>query len=295
MPVPAAVFRTYLPCPELRPYICGYMTLTREGAEPERTTLRTLPDGSQESRFNSTDPLLTCMPPAAHQCISFNFGDTWKVRSGGRPTLTPRTGWVSGATTKRGTFDIPRRAETIDVLFHSGVAHNFLRVPADALTDQVVPLDELWGASARQLASQLAECPAMVERVRRLEQELLRRLRGLRWMNVELGPLTRLIERERGVVTVERLTGLSGWSRQHLARKFRQQVGVSPKQFCRYTRFHALLTRAYLTRRPDWAALAAEFGYYDQAHLIAEFKEFTGLTPSQFFQPSAVSPALAAD
>lgn len=271
------------------------MTLTREGAEPERITLRTLPDGSQESRFNSADPLLTCMPPAARQCISFNFGDAWKVRSGGHPVLAPRTGWASGAMTERGTFDIPRRAETIDVLFHSGVAHNFLRVPADALTDQVVPLDDLWGAGAQQLADQLAECSAVMERVRLIEQELVRRLRALRWMNVELGPLTRLIERERGVVTVEQLTRLSGWSRQHLARKFRQQVGVSPKQFCRYTRFHALLTQAYLTPRPDWATLAAEFGYYDQAHLIAEFKEFTGLTPSQFFHPPAAAPALAAD
>jgi hypothetical protein len=58
MPAPAAVFRTYPACPELRPYICGYMTLTLEGTEPARTTLRSLPDGSHESRFSSDDPLL---------------------------------------------------------------------------------------------------------------------------------------------------------------------------------------------------------------------------------------------
>ena len=295
MPTPAAVFRTYASCPELRPYVCGYLTLAREGAEPERTTLRVLPDGSHESRFNSADPLLTCMPPAAHQCISFNFGDPWRIRHGSRPTLTPRTGWVSGATTQRGTFDIPRRADTLDVLFHTGVAHNFLRVPADALTDQVVALDELWGPAARTLVAQLTECSAVAERIRVLERELLRRVRALRWMDADLQPLTRLIERERGAVSVEWLSRLSGLSRQHLARKFRQQVGVSPKLFCRYARFHALLNHAYVTPQADWAALAAEFGYYDQAHLIAEFKEFTGLTPSQFFQPPVVPPALAAD
>jgi len=295
MPAPAAVFRTYPACPELRPYICGYMTLTREGTELERTTLRTLPDGSHESRVNSADPLLTTMPPAAHQCISFNFGDPWRIRHGGRFMLTPRTGWVSGATTERGTLDLPRHAETLDVLFNTGVAHNFLGIPADALTDQVVPLDEMWGSAAHTLAAQLAECSEAAERIRVLERELLRRLRALRWMNVELGPLTRLIERERGIVTVERLSRLSGVSRQHLARKFRQQVGVSPKQFCRFTRFHALLNHAYAAPQNDWAALAAEFGYYDQAHLIGEFKEFTGYTPSQFFLPPAPAVALAAD
>jgi AraC-like DNA-binding protein len=295
MPAPAAVFRTYPACPELRPYICGYLTLTREGAEPARTTLRVLADGSHESRFSSADPLLTCMPPAAHHCISFNFGDPWKIRRGSRTALAPRTGWVSGATTQPGTLDIPRHAETIDVLFHAGVAHNFLRVPSDALTDQVLALSDLWGPEARTLVAQLAECSSAAGRIRVLEAELLRRVRALRWMDTALQPIARLIERERGIVTVERLSRLSGLSRQHLARKFRRQVGVSPKQFCRCTRFHALLNHAYVTPQPDWAALAAEFGYYDQAHLIAEFKEFTGLTPSQFFRAPVADAALAAD
>ena len=295
MPAPAAVFRTYPACPELRPYICGYMTLTLEGAEPERTTLRSLPDGSHESRFNSADPLLTCMPPAAHQCIAFNFGDPWRIRSGSRQMVMPRAGWVSGATTERGTFDVPRRAETLDVMFNTGVAHNFFRVPADALTDQVVALDDLWGPAARTLTAQLAELPTFADRIRVLEKELLRRLRAMRWMDTSLQPVTRFVERERGAVSVEWLSRISGISRQHLARKFRQQVGVSPKQFCRYARFHALLNHAYVTPQADWAVLAAEFGYYDQAHLIAEFKEFTGLTPMEFFRPLAPAAALAAD
>jgi AraC-like DNA-binding protein len=295
MPAPAAIFRTYPACPELRPYICGYMTLTIEGAEPARTTLRSFADGSHESRFRSADPLLTCMPPAAHQGIAFNFGDPWRIRSGSLERLMRRTSWVSGATTERGTFDVPRHAETLDVLFNSGVAHNFFGVPADALTDEVVGLDDLWGASARRLTAQLAELRTFAERIRVLEAELLRRLRRLRWMDTSLQPVTRLIERERGAVSVEWLSRASGISRQHLARKFRAQVGVTPKQFCRYVRFHALLTHAYTTPQADWAALAAEFGYYDQPHLIAEFREFTGYTPGEFFIPPAVESPLAAD
>ena len=70
---------------------------------------------------------------------------------------------------------------------------------------------------------------------------------------------------------------------------------VTPKQFCRFARFHALVRHVFLNPQVDWATAAAELGYYDQAHLIAEFKEFTGLTPSQFFRPPGDRPALAAD
>jgi len=297
MPAPAAVFRSYLPCAELRPYICGYMTFTTEGEEPDRTVTRLLPGGMHESRFNSADPLLTSMPPAAFQCIAFNFGDPWKIRYGRRSILAPWTSWVSGATTERGHFDYPLRADSLDVLFHPGAAHAFLRVPADALTDRMVALDELWGPAARSLTSQLAELRTAGEKIGVLERELLGRLRAARWMDQSLQPLTKLIERERGAVSVEWLSQASGLSRQHLTRKFREQVGVSPKQFCRFTRFQALLNSAYASAQPDWAALAAEFGYYDQAHLIAEFKEFTGLTPRQFYRPFAATPttAIAAD
>jgi len=142
MPAPAAVFRVYPACLELRPYICGYMTLTLEGVEPGRTTIRSFADGRQESRLHSADPLLTCMPPAAYQCIAFNFGDPWRLHFGPREVITPGASWVSGATTQRGAFGVPRRAETLDVLFNAGVAHNFLRVPADALTEEQLADDE---------------------------------------------------------------------------------------------------------------------------------------------------------
>lgn len=82
-------------------------------------------------------------------------------------------------------------------------------------------------------------------------------------------------------------------TRQHLTRRFKRQVGVAPKQFCRLTRFRALFEAVYSSPRVDWAAAAVDCGYYDQAHLIAEFKEFTGLTPTEFFRPTEVAPPAA--
>jgi len=65
MRAPATVFRHYLPGPQLRPYVCGYMWFTLESEEPERTVHRFHADGRSETRFNSADPLLNHTLPGA--------------------------------------------------------------------------------------------------------------------------------------------------------------------------------------------------------------------------------------
>jgi len=295
MRVPAAVFRHYLPGPQLRPYVCGYMWFTLDGEEPERTVHRFHADGRSETYFNSADPLLHRMFPGAYTCLTFNFGDPWTFRQDASSTLELKTSWVMGATTRSGISQYGRHAEALGVMFHAGQAHLFLNTSAESLTDRMVALDDLWGSDARAFEAQLAGFHTPREKIRVLEAELLRRLRASRTC-ASLQPLARWIEDRRGDVTVARLSELTGVSRQHLARRFKQEIGVSPKQFCRFVRFHALVKHAYFARHLDWAAIAAEFGYYDQAHLSAEFKEFTGLRPRQFFPRPLASPAsLAAD
>jgi AraC-like DNA-binding protein len=70
-----------------------------------------------------------------------------------------------------------------------------------------------------------------------------------------------------------------GVSERHLRRVFRETVGVSPKTFSRLVRFQYALRAARENGHRSWADIAAESGYYDQAHLIAEFRELTGVTP----------------
>jgi AraC-like DNA-binding protein len=291
MTAPAAVFRTYTPCAELRPCVFGYMWLTSDGGEPARSFDRTLPDGTIESRFNWNDPLLTRMLPGGCPSVSFNFGDAWRMRTADRVAEVSQTSYAMGPATRSGVVEFGRRLDTLGVMFQPGYAGLFLKASADWLTDAIVPLEDLWGPEARSLEAQLAALRGVRERIRAVEKELLRRVRAARWIDSSLQPLTGLIQRERGAISVESLSRASGLTRQHLARKFRQRIGVSPKQFCRFTRFHTLLNHAYFHPSADWAALAAEYGYFDQAHLIAEFKEFTGLTPTQFFRPPAWSPA----
>jgi AraC-like DNA-binding protein len=67
-----------------------------------------------------------------------------------------------------------------------------------------------------------------------------------------------------------------------LQRLFSQYVGVSPKWVIRRYRLHELLERMHSGEQPDWAQLAAELGYFDQAHLSNDFKAITGYTPTEY-------------
>jgi transcriptional regulator GlxA family with amidase domain len=73
-----------------------------------------------------------------------------------------------------------------------------------------------------------------------------------------------------------------GWSRRHLIARFRLQVGVPPKMLSRIVRFGGLLRRLDAPARPGLSQLATEAGYYDQAHMNRDFREFTGTTPTDF-------------
>jgi AraC-like DNA-binding protein len=91
-----------------------------------------------------------------------------------------------------------------------------------------------------------------------------------------------LARRHAGAVSIAGVCRSSGFTRQHLARRFEEYVGVPPKLFCRIVRFQSLLARVERMEGVDWSAVAIDSGYYDQAHLIGDFREFTGLPPQAY-------------
>jgi AraC-like DNA-binding protein len=80
-------------------------------------------------------------------------------------------------------------------------------------------------------------------------------------------------------VSINSLATAAGVSRQQLTRVFRERVGVSPKLYCRLARFHSALAYARASDSIDWARVASDVGYADQSHMIAEFRQFSSLTP----------------
>ncbi|MDX1556032.1 MAG: helix-turn-helix domain-containing protein, partial [Xanthomonadales bacterium] len=78
-----------------------------------------------------------------------------------------------------------------------------------------------------------------------------------------------------------------GTSRVTLSRKFREQVGLTPKTYARVVRIESLMTHLAVSGEDSWAMLAEDFGYHDQAHLSHDFQEFCGATLTEYLRRAA--------
>jgi AraC-like DNA-binding protein len=171
----------------------------------------------------------------------------------------------------------------VGVRFRPAKASAFLALPASELTDLRVSLDDLW-RDAPAVREALAASADAVERVRALEQVLASRLSPRPTSgHHDVDEAVRRIVEAGGSLGITRLAPALGVTRQHLARRFAQLIGVSPKTFARVVRLGRVVERARAVPAGEpvnWSALAVELGYYDQAHLVDEFRELAGVTPS---------------
>ena len=136
----------------------------------------------------------------------------------------------------------------------------------------------MWNGAARRFEEALGEARTDAESVREAEQFLLDRLRPQVDHAIEVQ--VQLILRARGHIRMEPLARRMGVSLRQVERRFRDAVGVGPKALSRVVRFQEVLRR--LPGDEAWVAVALDCGYYDQAHLIRDFRQFVGLPPRGF-------------
>jgi AraC-like DNA-binding protein len=271
---PIAVYREYLPCSALQAHVYAFFSFVPGPLLPpaRRPLLR-------EIAF--CDPTF-CSPQFAdgHVSMVFELGRTCDADGCWNDAPIALRGTVTGPMTSVGRTEWSDRAEMIGVYFKAAGANAFVRVAISELTDTAVAVHDLWGSMGAILPSDMCEMDE-ADRVDHLESVLLTCLAHDRLTtgSVDVHGLAADILRRRGRLTVEAMARAAGVSRQHLTREFRDRIGVAPKLYCRLARFQSGLSYAGSQARIDWAGAATDMGYADQSHMIAEFRQFSGLTP----------------
>lgn len=172
----------------------------------------------------------------------------------------------------------PAAGPTVGVFFKPGGARPFFDVAAESLAGAVAPLEALWGRSAAELRERLLETSSQELRAKILEVMLRARLGGaLDGPSPAVRAAFAAFE-EGTLTSVSEVNERIGLSPKRLLALFRDQVGLGPKAFWRVRRFRAAL-RDLDAGRTRGATIAADHGYFDQAHFLREFRVLAGSSP----------------
>jgi AraC-like DNA-binding protein len=247
--------------------------------------------GAEGERF-----VLTRLPPSA--TVSSVVEGYWSVRwalGEGASYLTETLPFpsvnvvfesgrsaVNGICTKRWSRSLTGAGRVFGVKFLPGAFSAFFRAPIHQLTDRVLPVAQVFGAAGAQLESALLAQDADAERARVIEAFLSARLPAPDAERERVRAVVSLALATPSLRRVEELAADAGLPKRTLQRLFRRYLGVTPKWLlCRF-RIQEAAQRVASGQAIDWATLAAELGYFDQAHFASDFKAQVGKTPTEY-------------
>jgi AraC-like DNA-binding protein len=231
--------------------------------------------------------------PTGSAHLLFNLGSP--------PTLFPReaggavrsfpTCWIAGQCESYIETGSHGQTTLLGAQFRSHGAYRLLRLAQHELRDQVIELESLLGDRIRGLHQRLLDAPTPHACFALLEHWLLALLDRGNEIHAGVHAATHAITLSNGRVDLRELSRRTGYSREHLIRRFREQVGLTPKAYANILRFNHALASAH-RGNTSGAEIAHDCGYYDQPHLIRDFQRYAGRAPSSLLhdrRPDAAS------
>ncbi|MFI8515853.1 helix-turn-helix domain-containing protein [Streptomyces sp. NPDC085460] len=254
------------PAPALRDYVDSYVGFD----------LRGLPAG------------VHCGPPSRALTAVISLSDPLEVAAGvddGSP-VTPFGGVAGGLMCRSVAIHHDGRQKGVQVSLTPLGARAVYGMPAAELAHRLVPLDDLLGALAAEVVDRLRSATTWAARFTALDELLLRAVGNAaardhaHRVRPEVAEAWRRLVAARGRVQVGTVAAELGWSRRYLTERFRAEVGLSPKTAARVLRFEHAHELAAARDPLPWGDVAAASGYADQAHLVRDWREFTGRSPT---------------
>lgn len=223
------------------------------------------------------------LPASPAALLIVNLGAPFRIRAASDiETAEYADGCVITTPTRAFEFGYPVQTRSVGVHFKPWGLAPFLSMPAAELRDRPVTIEQVWGRPAiAELRDRLATADGPHPMLALLEEELMRRLGDAAGLEL-VRHTSSVIAATSGAVAIDVLRVSAGVSSTHLAQRFKELIGVTPKRLARAYRFTATVFAINPTGPIDWSELAGGAGYFDQAHFGHEFREFTGLTPTRY-------------
>jgi len=188
---------------------------------------------------------------------------------------------IVGPRSEYSLLDTAHEISVIGVHFRPGGAFPFLGIPAGEIHNQCVSLEVFWASRAEELRERILASTTPEAKFQALEAALWMSVRSLSRHRAVAYAL-RLFETVPHARTIAEVSGAVGLSQRCFIDRFRDEVGLTPKLFCRVRRFQEVVRRVHEATEVDWTDVALSCGYFDQSHFIHDFRAFSGFAPADY-------------
>jgi AraC-like DNA-binding protein len=247
--------------PRLQPYIKVICSIENNGNGDALSPFRVLPD--------------TCVE------LFVNYVNAGQMITAGAVTVKQPQSFITSRMSRYMDVHQAEKSGFIAICFLPGAATHFFGHPMNEIANSVIGLTDLWNNTAKEMEERVAEADTNSQRVTIIQQYLINQLASLQERDKIVEHWMWQVNFFKGQLPVEQLSRKVNLSQRQLARRFNHSIGLSPKEFTRVTRFiHSL---KHLRKYPSISLteVAYESGYYDQAHFIHDYKEYTGYAPGE--------------
>lgn len=213
----------------------------------------------------------------------FHYGDLYKQYTGKENSIIQPSCFVIGQLTQ--PLEIEPTGETgiFSVRFHPQGFLPYATIPIKEMQNKAVPLEQLFGKDGQEIEQKILNAETTQDRIELIEKFLSNHLADTETIDCIVKSTVETILTANGQLPIDELSKQVNINRRQLERKFSSAIGLSPKQLSKTIRLQATLKILLNKQFTSLTALAYEGDYYDQAHFIKDFKEFTGLTPKEFY------------
>ncbi len=224
------------------------------------------------------------LPTGAAQIVVNLAEDRTRLYSADRPGVCHMLpgAVVSGISTRFEIIDTAEQEHVVGASLRPGGTVGFFPEPAHHLGPGDVPLEALWGVEQSQHLREALLAAATPEATLDVLEQALRARWRERRPHRAVAFAVDAFSRHPHLARVGQVADAAGLSAKRFTERFKAEIGLTPKQFCRVVRFQRAVTRAHAGGAVDWAALAVTCGYFDQAHFIHDFRAFSGVTPAGY-------------
>jgi AraC-like DNA-binding protein len=185
---------------------------------------------------------------------------------------------------------VGREFLSFQVIFQPGALFHITGIPSDELTNVYMDAEDIFGSHIRLVNEQLFHARSYAEMVSTVEYFLICLIRSCKKRQHPIDAIGKVMLHQKDVFSLDKYIKEACLSHRQFDRKFKERIGIAPKQFLQIIRFDQAFRMKNRFLHKDWLSIAIHCGYHDYQHLSKDFKEFTGNTPTRFFEMENGSP-----